>query len=166
MYFAAGNKARPPGRAPGGGGDLGGLDLGSLLGGLGSSKDGGLKFKFHGNYCGLGHGDATYKEEPVDSIDAICKTHDQCYDNQQYLDCLCDHNFIKDMRAATTDPKHSKELQKKANLMAAWFESSACKCFDEEWKASELKGATMDQKSKCKHKIRELKDKPKEGKLK
>ena len=56
-----GVSTRGGGGGGGGGGlDLGGFDLGSLLQGLGSTKDGGLQFKFHGKYCGLGHGDATY----------------------------------------------------------------------------------------------------------
>ena len=46
------------GSAPHGPG--GGLDFGNLFKGFGSSQGGGLQFKFHGEYCGLGHGDATY----------------------------------------------------------------------------------------------------------
>lgn len=44
------------------GGGGGGIDIASLLGGLGGLKggSGGLQFKFHGNYCGMNHGDATY----------------------------------------------------------------------------------------------------------
>lgn len=38
----------------------GGIDIASLLGGLGNGAGGGLQFKFHGNYCGLNHGDGTY----------------------------------------------------------------------------------------------------------
>jgi hypothetical protein len=39
-----------------------------------------IKFKYHGNYCGPGYGDPTYKQQPVDQLDALCKQHDIEYD--------------------------------------------------------------------------------------
>lgn len=39
-----------------------------------------LQFKFHGNWCGPGHGGG----EPTDSLDCLCKAHDECYEREYH----------------------------------------------------------------------------------
>ena len=58
---------------------------------------------------------------------------------------------LTDMKAAAANPKTANDLKSKASLMAAWFEGSSCKCKDEEGLVKELTGASILQKSKCKH---------------
>jgi hypothetical protein len=38
-----------------------------------------LGLPVYGNYCGVGHGDATYKTPPIDAVDLVCQEHDRCY---------------------------------------------------------------------------------------
>jgi len=100
----------------------------------------------------MGHGDGTYQTDPIDDLDKICYVHDLCYDDNQYNDCLCDYNFVKSMRevGATVTP----DLRNKANLMASWFEGSACACFAEDGKVSNLEGpGNFDAKGKCMTKL-------------
>ena len=61
------------------------------------------------------------------------------------------------MKEASKSPKFVSDLQSKAKLMASWFEGSACKCTNDDGNVRELKGASMQQKSKCKH-DKKLKD--------
>lgn len=51
--------------------------LSDMLGGLGGGgKGGGFKMKLHGNYCGVGHGDATYLLVPFFAL--TLKATDMC----------------------------------------------------------------------------------------
>jgi hypothetical protein len=33
-----------------------------------------LSFPVYGNYCGVGHGDPTFKTPPIDDVDLVCHT--------------------------------------------------------------------------------------------
>jgi hypothetical protein len=113
---------------------------------------GGLKLQLHGHYCGLNHGDATYKTEPLDALDKLCMAHDQCYDGH-YLDCWCDHKFIVDLGKFLKKSEVDKKLKDTARLMKGWFESSSCSCLDEAGKRKDLSGAIFAAaKGKCKRK--------------
>lgn len=48
-----------------------------------------------GNWCGPGHGGG----EPVDVLDSLCRTHDECYGTRGYFACSCDQALINDIRA-------------------------------------------------------------------
>ncbi len=39
-----------------------------------------LKFRFHGNWCGPGHGGPG---DPISKLDCACKEHDLCYEEEQ-----------------------------------------------------------------------------------
>ena len=51
----------------------------------------------YGRYCGPGH---SGPGAPIDAVDAVCKTHDECYGRRGYLDCRCDRNLILSMPGA------------------------------------------------------------------
>ena len=45
----------------------------------------------YGNWCGADYPKDIYNaKEPIDQLDAACKIHDFCYQEQGYLDCGCD----------------------------------------------------------------------------
>eukprot|EP01114_Cavostelium_apophysatum_P010501 TRINITY_DN2430_c0_g1_i2.p1 TRINITY_DN2430_c0_g1~~TRINITY_DN2430_c0_g1_i2.p1 ORF type:complete len:154 (+),score=5.58 TRINITY_DN2430_c0_g1_i2:104-565(+) len=114
------------------------------LGGLGALL-GGLQLKMHGHYCGLNHGDGTYKTEPIDDLDRACMRHDQCYD-KGYLDCNCDVLFVDELvKLQKSHPKLANTI----NLMSNWFHSSPCSCLVE-GKRSQLDGRIdLQRKRKC-----------------
>lgn len=108
----------------------------------------GLSFSLHGHYCGLNHGDATFKTAPVDVVDAACMEHDRCY-GKHYLDCRCDADFIDNLQQLKKT-KLSKKTKSAAELMISWFESSPCKCKDDKGAVRELSGKiTAKRKSTC-----------------
>ena len=37
-----------------------------------------LSLPVYGNYCGVGHGDPTWKTPPIDAVDLVCREHDRC----------------------------------------------------------------------------------------
>ena len=57
------------------------------------AEAGGLKIPVHGNWCGPGHSGG----DTVDALDEACKRHDECYERNEYLDCMCDAQLIKDI---------------------------------------------------------------------
>ena len=62
----------------------------------------------YGNYCGLGHGDPTFRTPPVDAVDAVCREHDRCYDLLGDFDGRCDRRLIEAMPnaiASTPSPQ-------------------------------------------------------------
>lgn len=54
------------------------------------------------------------------------------------------------MKKAAAEVESS--LQSKANLMASWFENSACKCLSKDGNVKSLDKASMIKKAKCKSK--------------
>ena len=38
-----------------------------------------LSLPVYGNYCGVGHGDPTWKTPPIDAVDLVCREHHRCY---------------------------------------------------------------------------------------
>ena len=52
-----------------------------------SSSEEGFKIPVHGNYCGPGH---SGPGAPIDKLDELCQTHDNCYGKKGYFSCSCD----------------------------------------------------------------------------
>ena len=118
---------------------------------------GGLQLKLHGHYCGLNHGDGTYKTGtvsiclikivvvPVDEVDQACMDHDKCYD-RGYLDCQCDAEFL-----ASLGKLKIPKMKSTIDLMKNWFEKSACSCLGENGIRSQLEGnVDLRKKKRCK----------------
>lgn len=82
----------------------------------------------YGKYCGPGHGDRTYRARPVDAVDAVCKTHDQCWDARGNLDCRCDRKLIVGMHAAVVSPGVSALGRAYGAAAIAYFKRAPCVC--------------------------------------
>jgi len=121
-----------------------------LLGFGNTENSGGLVVQLHGHYCGPGHGDPTYRQKPVDQLDAVCMRHDKCYDKTGYLDCGCDYEYLKGLDQFIRENQTNKELRNTAWIMKTWFESSGCICTKPNEEPVELKGRVKrDMKKQC-----------------
>jgi hypothetical protein len=78
---------------------------------------------FHGNYCGRGNRGG----DPIDSLDAICKAHDECYDLEGDSSCGCDRAIERESLRLADDPKQSPELRRRAASVAAAFQILTCR---------------------------------------
>jgi hypothetical protein len=81
-----------------------------------------LSLPVYGNYCGVGHGDPTFKTTPVDAVDLVCREHDRCYSLLGDFDNRCDRNVIEILPTAiamTPSPQG-----KNAGLLALLYFSS------------------------------------------
>ncbi|MDA2914959.1 hypothetical protein MYX77_13590, partial [Acidobacteriia bacterium AH_259_A11_L15] len=67
----------------------------------------------------------------MDAVDAVCRAHDQCYDERGYLDCSCDRELIENMPAAIADPRTSVQGKACGALANQWFSLSPCICWAE-----------------------------------
>ena len=54
---------------------------------------------FYGNWCGPGHGSG----DPIDALDAACRTHDICYGDYGYFNCQCDYDLLLDIYLIKAD---------------------------------------------------------------
>lgn len=45
----------------------------------------------YGNWCGPG---CSGPGAPIDSVDACCKAHDECYARRGYFACSCDRDLV------------------------------------------------------------------------
>ncbi len=82
-----------------------------------------LNLPVYGNYCGVGHGDSTFKTPPVDAVDLVCREHDRCYGLLGDFDERCDRNLIEMMPnaiALTPSP-----LDKQVGLLTLLYFSLA-----------------------------------------
>lgn len=82
-----------------------------------------LSIPVHGNWCGPGHGGGP----AIDAIDAVCRTHDQCYGNHGYSDCRCDRNLITSMPRAIARTSSAAAKAKGAAIMT-FFSVFPCLC--------------------------------------
>lgn len=82
-----------------------------------------LSIPIHGNWCGPGHGGGP----AIDPIDAVCRTHDKCYDRRGYSDCRCDRGLIARMPRAIART-NSVAAKLKGTAAAAFFASIPCVC--------------------------------------
>jgi hypothetical protein len=87
----------------------------------------------YGNYCGPNHGDPTFRQEPIDSVDAVCKRHDRCYDptqNGHYQSCACDAQMVNELARVAWNDAHtlSREALAVGAAMGTWFAQSPCYC--------------------------------------
>jgi hypothetical protein len=82
-----------------------------------------LSFPVYGNYCGIGHGDPTWKTPPIDAVDLVCREHDRCYSLLGDFDKRCDRNLIELMPTAIAQTR--SPLGKQAGLMALVYFSLA-----------------------------------------
>lgn len=63
------------------------------------------RFQIYGNWCGPGHPKAGTNPPPINQVDEHCRSHDQCYANNGYLNRLCDNQLISRLESVqTTDP--------------------------------------------------------------
>jgi len=86
-----------------------------------------LALPIYGNYCGPGHGDPTGNMPPIDAVDAVCQTHDLCYDRRGYFDCQCDRDLIASMPSAIA--RTPTAVGKAAGVVVrAYFTSAPCLC--------------------------------------
>jgi hypothetical protein len=81
----------------------------------------------YGNYCGPGWGDPTGATPPIDAVDAVCRTHDLCYQATTYFNCGCDRALLLAMPTAITV---TPSLLGKAagNAAIAHFAGAPCTC--------------------------------------
>jgi hypothetical protein len=78
---------------------------------------------FHGNYCGLGNRGGP----PVDSLDAACKRHDDCYDRIGRAACSCDKKLASEAAFLVTFGSDlDTSGREKAALTASFFGSTPC----------------------------------------
>ena len=82
----------------------------------------------HGNYCGLGHGDETYRTRARDPVDQVCKEHDKCWDDNGTLDCNCDRELISKMARAVTAPGVDAPARAAGTAAIAYFSVAPCIC--------------------------------------
>ncbi len=78
-----------------------------------------LNYSFgrYGNYCGLGNSGG----KPVNTVDKICQTHDNCYSSKGWGKCSCDKALIISMTASAVNPKLSKTQRAFAGAAAMHF---------------------------------------------
>lgn len=74
----------------------------------------------YGNWCGPGHGSGT----PIDTLDAICKEHDLCYQQCGYFNCGCDEQLI----LAISQQEHKMKPKERivALAIATYFKMAPC----------------------------------------
>jgi len=77
----------------------------------------------YGNYCGVGHGDPTWKTPPIDAVALVCREHDRCYSLLDDFDERCDRNLIELMSTAMANAR--SPLGKQAGLMTLLYFSLA-----------------------------------------
>jgi hypothetical protein len=82
-----------------------------------------LSFPVYGNYCGVGHGDPTFKTPPIDAVDLVCREHDRCYSLLGDFDDRCDQNLIELMPTAIASTP--SPAGKNAGLLALLYFSTA-----------------------------------------
>lgn len=90
-----------------------------------------ISIPVYGNYCGPNYGDTTYEQNPIDSIDATCQTHDACYDSAQggrYQSCACDMLMVSDIAKAIVQFGLPPEAYVAGVAMSAYFAQSPCEC--------------------------------------
>ncbi len=49
-----------------------------------------------------------YKTKPKDAVDALCMEHDKCYDNNKYLNCKCDADFVTNILIVIRNIRNSE----------------------------------------------------------
>lgn len=69
----------------------------------------------YGNWCGPGYGGG----DPIDALDAACKTHDECYGSYGWADCDCDLQLINTINSRL--PYFSNSQKSTARLIVAYF---------------------------------------------
>jgi hypothetical protein len=77
----------------------------------------------HGNYCGLGNRGGS----PVDSLDAACKRHDDCYDRIGRAACSCDKTLASETAVLSAFGSDlTSAAREKAALISNFFASTPC----------------------------------------
>ena len=77
---------------------------------------------YHGNWCGPGR---SGPGAPIDTMDAICKKHDECYGARGYFACSCDIAMVQDIRNNRGKFKGVKE-NAMAVSAATYFSNAMC----------------------------------------
>jgi hypothetical protein len=112
----------------------------------------GVSIPVHGHYCGPNHGDADYSLAPIDAVDAACKAHDRCYEqeDQGLLSCACDMALLTALASLTATPD---KLNMRSAIAAAaifgWFSQSDCECHEEGGQSRPLVKPSFKDKMNC-----------------
>lgn len=87
----------------------------------------GSGFIFYGNWCGPNHPpDMTKAAEPIDLLDAQCKTHDLCYFDKGDFDCGCDRAMVKEIDQNQKMKRFTREQYLLAQNIKLHFALSPC----------------------------------------
>lgn len=86
--------------------------------------DTGVPFPFYGNWCGPGFPPDGETPDPIDEIDAICRSHDRCYGLNPRDNCECDTKLVNELRALRVNLTSKQERSKL--LIEEYFVRSAC----------------------------------------
>ena len=87
-------------------------------------SDTGVPFPFYGNWCGPGYPPEGENPQPIDKVDAACRTHDKCYASTPRNTCACDEALVKSLRSMRNNLTEKQE--KSARLIENYFVLSAC----------------------------------------
>ena len=90
-----------------------------------SSSEEGFKIPVHGNYCGPGH---SGPGAPVDKLDELCQTHDNCYGKKGYFSCSCDAELREGIKKNWGNFNGAGEKANAAAIFAA-FSKLGCNPF-------------------------------------
>ncbi|MDO4632148.1 MAG: phospholipase A2 family protein [Corynebacterium sp.] len=82
-------------------------------------------FPYYGNWCGPRH---SGPGAPVDTIDSLCKKHDECYARQGYFACSCAIVMVDDIARNRNKFKSTGE-NIAATVIAIHFQNSLCNPF-------------------------------------
>lgn len=74
-------------------------------------------FSRYGNYCGKGN--YGWDKDPIDNLDAACRRHDQCYDNDPlgYNHLPCDGAFCRELKAIINNSSGQKYMYASAAFL-------------------------------------------------
>lgn len=84
----------------------------------------------YGNYCGAGYTNPSGSTAKLDSLDAACKKHDECYqrcgNDVQCKKVNCDPKLSQDLRALNPDPRRWKSPPQPEDVNSArWYKPAA-----------------------------------------
>ena len=81
----------------------------------------------YGNWCGPNHPEnIATADEPIDSLDLICKNHDLCYLEKGYLSCECDADFTNSITIGLRENKFIGKEKVFSHSFRAFFKNSPC----------------------------------------
>jgi hypothetical protein len=83
---------------------------------------------YYGNWCGPNHPESIENaDEPIDSLDLICKNQDLCYIEKGYLSCECDADFTNSIALGLSRNQFRGKEKVFSRTFHALFKNSPCK---------------------------------------